>query len=112
MRESGFKTVAGPRASMATKSQTIVTNAITTLKYAESANLLNKVSPPLTMSELNQAEKRAQTIAAVHMQAEKQYASLLADSGTFARDNAASTGLNEGDLKNMLLASAEPTRTA
>lgn len=105
--ESNYRTVAGPRASMATPTQTTVPNAITTLRYSESANLRNSVNPPLTMNELNRADSRAIAIAKVHEQAANHAGSLLADPDKFARDNAASTGLNAGDLKNMLLAAAE-----
>jgi hypothetical protein len=61
--ESGYKTVAGPRASMATPNQTTMLNAVGVLKAHP--ELRSLATPPITQAELDAAEKRMDRVRQV-----------------------------------------------
>jgi hypothetical protein len=72
LRESDARTVAGPRASMATPNQTIMSNAITTL--GSRPDLWALAHPPLTRDELRAANTRLNTVAQLRELAENRTA--------------------------------------
>ncbi|GIH21041.1 hypothetical protein [Rugosimonospora africana] len=91
-RESRLRTVAGTPASMATRNQTTMANAVTTLGYPQNGALLNQANPPLTPQELAAARTHMNNIAAAQ---HATTAALVADqavtAATTARDKAQKT---------------------